>query len=97
MTATGEEVVVTVCVAVSDPQPFVAVSVYVPAVETVIALAVAPVLQLYVLPPDAFSVTDPPVQKVVLPKGVIAATGSGFTVTVCVAVAVPQPLVAVSV
>jgi hypothetical protein len=55
----------------------------VPEVETVIAAVVAPVDQRYEVPPEAVSVTLPPVQNVVGPLGVIVAVGSGFTVTVC--------------
>lgn len=59
--------------------------------------AVDPVLHEKVPVPDAFSVTESPLQIAVLPAGVIVAAGSGFTVTACVAVDVPQVLVAVTV
>jgi hypothetical protein len=64
-------------------------------VETVIAAVVAPVDQRYDVPPEAVSVTLPPVQKVVGPEGVMVAVGSGLTVTVCDAGAEAQPLASV--
>jgi hypothetical protein len=67
----------------------------VPLVETVIAAVVAPVDQRYEVPPEAVSVTLPPVQKVVVPEGVMIAVGSGLTVTVCEAGAELQPFASV--
>ena len=77
----GNRVTKIVCEAVSEPQLFVAVTTYVPAVETGIAAVIPPVFQEYVLPPVAARVTELPVQIVVLPLAVIAATGAGFTVS----------------
>ena len=58
-----------------------------PAVEGDIAAVVAAVLHEYVPPPDAVSVTLPPVQNVVEPVGVIVAVAA-LTVTTVLAVAV---------
>ena len=97
MVAVGRGFMVTACVAVCVPQLLVEVSVYVPAAETLMELVVAPVLHEYVPIPEAFSVTEPPLQNVVGPAGVMVAVGKGFTVTACVAVCVPQLLVEVTV
>ena len=43
------------------------------------------------LPPEAVSVTDPPLQNVVEPDGVITIVGVGFTVTFVEADAAVQP------
>jgi hypothetical protein len=59
-----------------------------------IAVVPAPVLQLYVPPPDAVSVVVRPVQILFVPA--IAAVGKAFTVTVLVALAV-QPAAEVTV
>ena len=64
--------------------------------DGVIAVDVAPVLQAYVPPPEAVSVTLPPEQNVVAPVGVMAAVGSGLAVTSCAADA-EQPLAPVTV
>jgi hypothetical protein len=49
---------------------------------TLIVCVVAPVDQRYEEPALAVSVTEPPVQNVVGPEGVIVAVGAAFTVTV---------------
>ena len=43
------------------------------------------------LPPDAVNVTEPPLQKVVEPDGVMTIVGVGFTVTLVGADAAVQP------
>jgi hypothetical protein len=68
----------------------VTVTVYGPAVLTVLAAVVGPLLHAYVPPPLAVKVVLPPEHIVVVP--VIPAVGNGFTVSVVLAVAV-QPLV----
>ena len=60
------------------------------------AAFVDPVDQRYPVPPDPVRVTEPPVQKVVGPEGVITAVGRAFTVTDWLAVLV-QPLELVTV
>jgi hypothetical protein len=67
----------------------------VPPVETLMAAVVAPVDQRYDVPPEAVSVTLPPVQKVVGPDGVMVAVGSGLTVTVWLAGAEEQSFASV--
>ena len=89
--ATGSEFTVKARVAVAE-QPFasVTVTVYVPAVLTVIAAVVcAPALHKYDTPPVAVNTLDPPAQIVWLP--LIDAVGNGFTVNVRLAVAVQPP------
>ena len=60
----------------------VTVTVYEPAVLTVIDCVVAPVLHNQDAPADAVSVTEPPLQNVTGPPAVIVAVGNGLTVTV---------------
>ena len=68
----------------------------VPAGETVIAAVVAPVLQRYVPPPDAVSVTGEPAH-IAAEGGAMAAIGSGLTLIVVVNTAVqPNALVTVT-
>jgi hypothetical protein len=77
--------IVTVATAVAEHPEVVPVTVYdvVDAGETVIGFVVAPVLQLYVVPPAAVSVAVPPAQIV----GEFTVTvGIGFTVIVPTAV-----------
>ena len=63
-------------------QPFVVtVTLYEPAVVTLIDCVVAPFDQSHESPLDAVSVTDPPSQKVVGPPAEIVAAGGWFTVT----------------
>jgi hypothetical protein len=83
--------------AVAVPQAPVTVSVYVPLVETVMELVVAPVDHELPVAEEEVSVTEPPAQKVVGPLGVILAVVTGLTVTVCEAVADPQLFVTVNV
>lgn len=66
----------------ADVQPAtVTVTVYVPAVETVIDWVVSPVDQRLPVADDEVNVTLPPAQKVVGPPGVIVGVGgAGFTV-----------------
>ena len=45
----------------------------------------------------AVNVTEPPLQKVVGPDGVMDTTGSGLTTTACEAAAVQLPVLAVTV
>ena len=83
--AVGIEFTVTVVPADDeDVQPdAVAVTVYVPAVETVIEGVVAPVDQVLLDPADDVRPTDPPEQKVVGPPAVIVGVeGIGLTVIV---------------
>ena len=63
-----------------QPIGLVTVTVYVPAVVGAIAAVVAAVLHAYVPPPDAVSVTLPPVQNVVEPVGVIVADAAGTAI-----------------
>lgn len=95
--ATGKGSTLTFIEAISVPQEFVTATVYVPAVFTVIAEFVELLLQRYVPPPDAVSVTLPPVQNDVGPFAVICATGRGKTVTLMDAVSVPQVFVTATV
>ena len=76
----GNGVTVTVWVAVTEPQPFIAVTVYVPDDDTVMAEEAAPVFHKYELPPDAVSTTLLPVQIFVLPLADITGIGRGKTV-----------------
>ena len=89
---------VTVALAVAV-QPLasvtVTVKVLVSAGEPVIASVVAPVDQLYEVPPLAVKVVGLPAQ-IVVDAGTILAVGAGLTVTVALAVAV-QPLASVTV
>ena len=83
----ADGVVFTVTVVPADDgevQPdAVAVTVYVPALETVIDGVVAPVDQVLPEPADDVNVTEPPEQNVVEPPAVIVgADGVVFTVTV---------------
>ena len=83
----ADGVVFTVTVVPADDgevhEPEVVVTVYVPAVETVIEGVVAPVDHVFPEPADDVNVTDPPEQNVVEPPAVIVgADGVGFTVTV---------------
>ena len=66
----------------------VTVTVYDPAVLTVIACVVAPLLHNQDDPADAVSVTEPPVQNVTGPPAVIVADGNGLIVTVTWSLAV---------
>lgn len=75
-----------------QPLAVVMVTIYVPAVEGVMAAVVAPVLHIYDTAaglPLAVSTTEPPAQKVVGPPGVIVVVGLALTVT---ATAVPDPV-----
>lgn len=61
----------------------VAVTVYVPALETVIDGVVAPFDQVFPEPADDVNVTEPPEQNVVAPPAaIVGVAGIGFTVTV---------------
>jgi len=97
----GFTLTVTVCVPV-HPLDVVPVTVYV-IVDVALLVTVAPVVALkpvdglheYVPPapaPLAVSDTEPPVQYVVGPPGVIVIVGSGFTVTVTFAESLQPPL-----
>jgi hypothetical protein len=76
----GAWLIVTSTEAVSaQPLPFVPMTVYVPAVETVMEAVVSPVFHKYVAAPVAVSVTEPPRQVEVGPE--IFTSGLGLTVT----------------
>jgi hypothetical protein len=79
----GAGVTVTAVAAevVLQPVAFVTVTLYEPAVLTLIDCVVAPVDQRYDDAAFAVSVTEPPSQKVVGPDGVIVAVGNELTVT----------------
>jgi len=67
-------------VAVQLPEP--TLTVYDPLVETIIEFVVSLVDQVLPLGADEVKVTEPPLQKVVGPPGVIVGVaGGGFTVT----------------
>jgi hypothetical protein len=97
MLALGLAFTVTVVaaeVALHPPAP-VTVTVNEPEVFTVMDCVVAPLFQRYELPALAVNTTEPPVQKLVTPLGVMVATGNGFTeIVVGVDVALhPAPFV----
>ena len=96
--AVGNGLTVTVALAVAV-QPFALVTVTVKVVvevgEPVMAAVVAPVDQLYDVPPLAVKVVGVPSQMVA-EAGVILAVGVGLTVTVVLVVAV-QPFASVTV
>ena len=89
--AVGDELTVTVMLAVSEQLPAETITEYVVVVtgETVMEEVVAVVFHEYVNPPDAVRTVDCPEQIVLLPE--TEATGGGATFTVTTAVAV-QPL-----
>lgn len=73
--------VTTVGAEVAEHVPFETVTVYEPAVETVMDCVVAPVDQVFPVAADEVRVTEPPVQKAVGPLAVIVGVGgSGLTV-----------------
>jgi hypothetical protein len=86
----------TTCCAVSLPQTLLTTTEYVPVLFTVIVFAVLLVDQRKLLPPEAVSVTLSPWQNVVGPFVVMAATGSGFTVTDWYAVSLPHEALAIT-
>jgi hypothetical protein len=63
------------------PPPLLATTQYVPVVVTLMDCVVAPVDHSHEFAMFAFSVTDPPWQKVVGPFAVMLATGCAFTIT----------------
>ena len=78
-----------------QPLALVTVTLYAPAVETVIAAVVAPLLHKYEVPPEAVKLVLLPEQIVFVP--VIAAVGLLFTVSALLLVAVhPFALVTVT-
>jgi hypothetical protein len=87
----NEFTVTTVPAEDADVQPpLVTLTVYVPAVETVMDCVVAPLDQVFPLADDDVNVTEPPVQNVVGPPAVIVGVvGKAFTVTFCVVVVDP--------
>lgn len=89
----GGGVTVTVTPALVELHvPFDTETVYVPEVETVMDCVVAVVDQVFPVGDEEVNTTDPPVQKVVGPPGVITGTlGAGFTVTVVGADAATHP------
>jgi hypothetical protein len=93
---TGNGVTVTVWVAVTEPQPFVAVTVYVPDDDTVMAEEAAPVFHKYELPPDAVSTTLLPVQIFVLPLADIIGDGRAIVFIIIELLTLPQELLAVT-
>lgn len=74
-------IVVAAEVALHPPAP-VTVAVKDPEAFTVMDCVVAPLFQRYELPALAVNTTEPPVQKLVTPFGVIVAAGTGFTLMV---------------
>lgn len=82
----GNAFTVTTCDAAALVQPkAVTVSVYVPAVDTVILCVVAPFDHIFPVLADEVRVTDPPAQKVVGPPAVIVGVGGvAFTVIVLI-------------
>jgi len=80
-----------------QPFAFVTMTLYEPLALTAIDCVVAPVDQSQDDPALAVSVTEPPLQNVVGPDGVIAAAGSAFTVTAVGALVALQPLAFVTV
>jgi hypothetical protein len=95
MLGVGKGLTVKVRLAVAvQPLALVAVTVYVPAVLTVIAAVVAPVLHRYVDPPEAVKVEDWPAQITSVPA--ILGVGKGLTVKMRLVVA-EQPLALVAV
>lgn len=81
--AAGGGVTVIVVPALVELQvPFETVTVYVPEVETVIGCVVSAVDQVFPVADDEVNVTEPPVQNVVGPPGVIIGVpGAELTVT----------------
>lgn len=74
-------IVVGALVAIQLPPP--TLTVYEPDAETVIEFVVSPVDQVFPVGAEDVNVTDPPVQKVVGPPGVmVGVTGGAVTVTV---------------
>lgn len=86
--------VTTVAADVAEhPEPFVTVTVYEPAVLTVIDCVVAPVDHALPVADDEVSVTEPPEQKVVGPPAeMVGVDGLGFIVTTVGAEVAEQPL-----
>jgi hypothetical protein len=80
-----------------QPLALVTVTLYEPDAVALMDCVVAPFDQRYEEPELAVSVTEPPVQNVVGPDGVIVADGSAFTVTVVAAEVALQPLALVTV
>jgi hypothetical protein len=85
MDVAGLTVTVVEAEVVLHPFVFVMVTLYEPPAVTLTDCVVAPFDQRYELPLDAVSVTLPPAQNVVGPLAVMAALGSGLTVTVVAA------------
>ena len=93
--ALGLECTVTLVLVISEhPLPSVAVTEYVPELDTVVELFVDPVLQLYDVPPLAVRVVDSPLHISVSP--LMEAVGLELTVTLVLADPVhPLPSVTV--
>jgi len=84
MVAVGAGFTVTeIGILVAEQLPDPTVTVYEPLVETVIALVVSVVDQVFPVGADDVNVTEPPVQKVVGPPGVMVGVAGG-AVTVIV-------------
>ena len=84
MVALGLAFTVTVVaaeVALHPPAP-VTVTVNEPELLTVMDWVVAPLFQRYELPALAVNTTEPPLQKLVTPFGVMLAAGTGLTLMV---------------
>jgi hypothetical protein len=79
------------------PLALVTVTLYDPAVVTVILCIVAPVLHKYLAPVLDVNITDPPAQNVVVLPAVIVAVGKAFTVTAVTAEVAEHPLALVTV
>lgn len=90
--AGGAVTVIVVPALVELHVPFETVTVYVPEVETVIACVVSVVDQVFPVADEEVKVTEPPVQNVVGPPGVITGVlGAGLTVTVVAEDVATQP------
>jgi hypothetical protein len=99
MVSTGKGFTVTFVTADVAEQLFVlvAVTVYAPLLATDMAESVEPLLHLYVLPPLAVSVTDPPEQKLKAPPAEILTTGRGLMVSTVAADVAEQLFASVTV
>ena len=84
MTVGTLRAVTVVLIVAEHPEALVAVTVYVPPLDTAMVLPATPVLQWYVEPPVAVKMTRPPWQKLVSP--LMYGVGIGLTIMVVDAV-----------